>query len=71
MSYERICKKCGKKFIANGPATQYCQNCMDISGQRIGLWEVLRRAADRGHCDYWECRCNGCGQIKEVNGYNL
>ena len=36
---------------------------IDLTGQQIGEWEVLRYAGNR----QWECRCS-CGKVKNVNG---
>lgn len=68
--YKKVCKKCGRQFWGKGPTSALCDECFDLTGKKIGLWEVVERAPDKGGRDYWLCRCT-CGKEKSVNGYNL
>lgn len=51
----KSCGRCGER-----------SNFIDITGQQIGEWEVLKYAGNRK----WLCRCS-CGVVKEVNGAEL
>lgn len=69
MKYSKICEKCGSSFLG-GPAAKICENCKNLSGQKIGMWTVLEMAPNRGRYDYFLCRCE-CGTEKEVSGNSL
>lgn len=43
---------------------------IDLVGKRFGNLVVLSRAANRGNCAYWLCKCD-CGTVKEVRGQHL
>ena len=42
----------------------------DMSGERIGMLTVLRRAENRNKSVYWLCRCD-CGEEKEMAASSL
>lgn len=69
---------CGKTFeaAAHDFKTGRRKSCgckspnrfVDISGQRFGLWVVMKRSEEK-HA-YWDCRCD-CGSERDVYGQNL
>lgn len=43
----------------------------DLTGQKIGPWEVLKMLSDvKGHGAQFQCRCR-CGNISIIKGYRL
>jgi hypothetical protein len=44
-------------------------NFQDLTGQRFGLWEVVRLVST-GRATLWSCRCD-CGNVREVRAGNL
>lgn len=43
------------------------QSFINLTGKHFGDWEVL----DYQGNSYWRCRCNNCGNIKNVHSYEL
>jgi hypothetical protein len=43
---------------------------VDLSGQRIGRWTVVKRIENKGSQIHWRCVCD-CGKEKSVSGGNL
>ena len=43
----------------------------DLTGQKFGKWEVVKRVDNRGSHAYWLCRCCDCGDEKEICGGRL
>lgn len=42
----------------------------DLTGQKFGKLEVIRRAPNRGNCTMWECKCE-CGNSTIVSAGHL
>ena len=43
---------------------------IDLTGQKINRWTVIKRAENRGKAVYWTCQCE-CGTIKDVQSKHL
>lgn len=70
MVYNKICKKCGRAFCGKSPKASICDDCKDVTGQKIGMWQVIQKAPQRGRHDYYLCKCD-CGTVREVSGDSL
>lgn len=44
---------------------------VDLSGQIINDWKVIKRAPTRNRDTYWLCECQKCGKAQELLGRSL
>lgn len=44
---------------------------IDLTNNKYGNWLVINKAQSKGGKTYWHCKCQICGEEKEIQGTHL